>query len=187
MRKETRRRLLSIVLTGSLLGMLVAQNVNVKVSGQVSSKNTLTSVASLPNNKAVKRAQASLAAFLGVTTSELVAGPGFGPYVYCSYNQSGIPKGVNPIPEVCVENPDDYVIGTGENHSIKEFVELAFKVAGISDWQKHVTSEVTEHMRLAEVDLLIADSSKARKVLGWKPKYDFNALVKLMMDNEGIS
>jgi GDPmannose 4,6-dehydratase len=79
------------------------------------------------------------------------------------------------------DKPDDYVIGTGENHSVKEFVELAFKCVGITDWQKFVSSNHPKHMRPAEVDYLIADASKARKVLGWKPKTTFKELVEMMM------
>ncbi len=79
------------------------------------------------------------------------------------------------------EKPDDYVVGTGENHSVKEFAELAFKSAGITDWEKYAVSNHPKHMRPAEVDYLIADSSKARKVLGWKPKTTFKELVEMMV------
>lgn len=80
------------------------------------------------------------------------------------------------------EKPDDYVIATGENHSVKEFVEEAFKVVGISDWEKHVVANTSKHMRPAEVDYLIGDASKARKELGWKPKTSFKELVKIMVE-----
>src|ERR1035437_8342587 len=80
------------------------------------------------------------------------------------------------------EKPDDYVIATGENHSVKEFVEEAFKVAGIDDWQKYVVSDEPRYMRPAEVDYLIGDASKARKELGWKPKTSFKELVKIMVE-----
>jgi GDPmannose 4,6-dehydratase len=80
------------------------------------------------------------------------------------------------------EQPDDYVIATGENHSVKEFVEEAFKVAGIKDWQKYVVADKSKYMRPAEVDYLIGDASKARKVLGWKPKTSFKELVKIMVE-----
>lgn len=80
------------------------------------------------------------------------------------------------------EKADDYVIGTGENHSIKEFVELAFEYAGIKNWGKYVVANSPKHMRPAEVDYLIADSSKARKVLGWKPKTSFKQLVEMMVN-----
>jgi GDPmannose 4,6-dehydratase len=80
------------------------------------------------------------------------------------------------------EKPDDYVIATGENHSVKEFVEEAFKVADIPDWQKYVVANEFEYMRPAEVDYLIGDASKANKVLGWKPKTSFKELVKIMVE-----
>ena len=80
------------------------------------------------------------------------------------------------------ENPDDYVIATGENHSVKEFVEEAFLVAGIKDWQSYVVSNSPKHLRPAEVDYLIGDASKAKKVLGWKPKTSFKELVKIMVE-----
>lgn len=79
------------------------------------------------------------------------------------------------------DKPDDYVIGTGENHTIKEFVELAFKQVGITNWEKYVISNHPSHMRPAEVDYLIADYSKAKKVLGWKPKTTFRQLVEMMV------
>ncbi|MEK7573104.1 MAG: GDP-mannose 4,6-dehydratase [Patescibacteria group bacterium] len=80
------------------------------------------------------------------------------------------------------KEPDDYVIATGENHSVREFVELAFKCVGISDWKKYVKSDVDVHLRPAEVDYLIGDASKARKVLGWKPKTNFKQLVGIMVN-----
>ena len=80
------------------------------------------------------------------------------------------------------EKADDYVIATGENHSVGEFVEEAFKVAGIEDWQKYVIADAPKHMRPAEVDYLIGDASKANKVLGWKPRTSFKELVKMMVE-----
>jgi GDPmannose 4,6-dehydratase len=80
------------------------------------------------------------------------------------------------------EKPDDYVIATGENHSVKEFVEEAFKVAGIGPWEKYVISNSAKHTRPAEVDYLIGDASKAREVLGWKPKTTFKELVRIMVE-----
>ena len=68
------------------------------------------------------------------------------------------------------EKPDDYVIATGENHSVKEFVEEAFKIVGISDWKKYVIANTSKHMRPAEVDYLIGDASKAKKVLRLEAK-----------------
>ncbi|MCL4418773.1 GDP-mannose 4,6-dehydratase [Patescibacteria group bacterium] len=79
------------------------------------------------------------------------------------------------------EKPDDYVIATGENHSVREFIEAAFKVVGISDFRKYVVVNKTEHMRPAEVDYLIGDASKAKKILGWQPKTSFKELVEIMV------
>ncbi len=76
---------------------------------------------------------------------------------------------------------DDYVIASGENHSIREFTELAFKFVGINNWEKYVIADKPEHMRPAEVDYLIGDASKARKVLGWQPKTTFQELVEMMV------
>jgi GDPmannose 4,6-dehydratase len=75
---------------------------------------------------------------------------------------------------------DDYVIGTGETHSVKDFCQKAFGVIGIKNWQDYVESEKKE-FRPAEVDLLIADASKAKKELGWQPKTSFNQLVEIMV------
>jgi GDPmannose 4,6-dehydratase len=80
------------------------------------------------------------------------------------------------------KTPDDYVIATGEKHSVKEFVELAFKAAGITDWQKYVESDKPEFLRPAEVDYLIGDYSKAKKELGWEPKTSFKQLVEMMVN-----
>jgi len=79
------------------------------------------------------------------------------------------------------KNPDDYVVGTGENHSVGEFVEKAFLVAGINDWKKYVTID-TRFKRPAEVPNLKAKPDKAQKVLGWKKKTSFDALVKMMVE-----
>ena len=79
------------------------------------------------------------------------------------------------------KNPDDYVVAMGENHSVREFVQEAFNVIGISDWKEHVKSS-KEFLRPAEVDFLIGDASKARKVLGWEPKVGFKELVKMMVE-----
>jgi len=78
------------------------------------------------------------------------------------------------------EQPDDYVIATGETHSVQEFCEEAFAHAGL-DWRGHVEFD-ERYLRPAEVDLLIGDASKARKVLGWQPKTRFKDLVKIMVD-----
>lgn len=79
------------------------------------------------------------------------------------------------------EKADDYVIAMGENHSVKEFLDLAFKTVGISDWNKYVIPNKSSHMRPAEVDYLIGDASKAKKVLGWKPRTSFKELVEMMV------
>jgi len=79
------------------------------------------------------------------------------------------------------ETPDDYVIATGETHTVRELVELSFKAAGITDWEKHIYID-PKFYRPAEVDLLIGDSSKAQKDLGWKPRTSFAQLVNLMVE-----
>ncbi len=79
------------------------------------------------------------------------------------------------------EKPDDYVIGTGENHTVKEFVQLAFKYAGISDWEKYVVIDA-RFKRPAEVPNLKARPTKAEKQLGWKAKTSFEDLVKMMVE-----
>lgn len=81
------------------------------------------------------------------------------------------------------KEPDDFVIATGENHSVREFTELAFKFAGIKNWEKHLVND-RKYYRPAEVDFLIGDASKARKTLGWKPKVTFPELVKIMVDED---
>jgi len=80
------------------------------------------------------------------------------------------------------KQPEDFVIATGETHSIKEFLELAADHAGI-DWKKVVEID-PRYFRPTEVDLLIGDAIKAKKKLGWKPKITFEALVKMMVDSE---
>ena len=76
--------------------------------------------------------------------------------------------------------PDDYVIATGETHSVREFLEEAFGIVGL-DWQKYVEID-SKYFRPAEVDLLIGDSSKAKEKLGWEPKVKFKDLVKMMVE-----
>ena len=76
--------------------------------------------------------------------------------------------------------PDDYVIATGETHSVREFLEEAFGIVGL-DWQKYVEID-QKYFRPAEVDLLIGDPSKAKKKLGWEPKVKFKDLVKMMVE-----
>jgi GDPmannose 4,6-dehydratase len=76
--------------------------------------------------------------------------------------------------------PGDYVIGTGETHSVRELCEVAFGHVGL-DWQKFVRVD-PRYVRPAEVDVLQADASRARRVLGWEPRVDFAALVRMMVD-----
>ena len=76
---------------------------------------------------------------------------------------------------------DDYVIATGEAHSIRDFLDAAFAHVGIEDWTPYVRQD-PRFMRPAEVDHLIGDASKAREVLGWKPRVSFPELVALMVD-----
>ena len=78
------------------------------------------------------------------------------------------------------DQPDDYVVATGETHSVKEFVEECFGYLDL-DWEKHVKYDA-RYERPAEVDLLIGDSSKAKRQLGWEPKVKFKDLAKIMVD-----
>jgi len=78
------------------------------------------------------------------------------------------------------DEPDDYVVGTGETWSVRQLCEIAFECAGLN-WEDHVVFD-QKFMRPAEVDLLVADPSKAKRVLGWEPKVGFKALVQMMYD-----
>ena len=78
------------------------------------------------------------------------------------------------------EEADDFVIATGETHSVREFLEESFVYAGL-DWEKHVKSD-PRYFRPAEVDLLIGDASKAKNAFGWQPKTSFKDLVRIMVD-----
>ena len=78
------------------------------------------------------------------------------------------------------EKPDDYVIATGQTHSIREFLELAFERVGL-DWNKYVEID-KRYLRPTEVDLLRGDPSRAKKVLGWEPKVGFEQLAAMMID-----
>src|SRR5918992_165361 len=78
------------------------------------------------------------------------------------------------------EEPGDYVVSTGETHPVREFCELAFGHLDL-DWQQYVVQD-DRFMRPAEVDLLVGDPSRARKVLGWEPKMSFAELVRMMVD-----
>lgn len=78
------------------------------------------------------------------------------------------------------DKPDDFAVGTGVSHSVQEFVKAAFAYAGL-DWREHVETD-PRYMRPADVNHLCADATKAREVLGWKPRVDFDALVRMMVD-----
>jgi GDPmannose 4,6-dehydratase len=80
------------------------------------------------------------------------------------------------------DDPDDYVIGTGETHSVQELVEVAFQCAGL-DWERYVVVN-PRYYRPAEVDALQADCSKARRVLGWQPSMTFEQLVRVMVHSD---
>ena len=79
--------------------------------------------------------------------------------------------------------PQDYVIGTGESHTVMDFTRVAFEYLNL-DWQDYVLSNTPQDMRPSEVNMLLADYSKAENILNWKPKTTFNNLVKIMVDND---
>jgi len=78
------------------------------------------------------------------------------------------------------DHPDDYVLSTGETHSVREFCEVAFSHLGLN-WEDHIVVD-EKFFRPAEVDLLIGDPAKAQQVLGWKPETSFEDLVRMMVD-----
>ena len=78
------------------------------------------------------------------------------------------------------EKPDDFVVGTGEQHSVREFVELAFSYVGLN-WEKYVEID-QKYYRPTETDDLVADSSKIKRMIGWKPRIRFKDLIKIMID-----
>jgi GDPmannose 4,6-dehydratase len=80
------------------------------------------------------------------------------------------------------DEPDDYVVATGETHSVQELVEIAFRHVGL-DWRDHVVVD-EKYVRPAEVDLLIGDASKAREKLGWRQEVSFEELVRMMVDSD---
>jgi len=80
------------------------------------------------------------------------------------------------------DSPEDYVVSSGETHSVQEFLEEAFGYADL-DWRDHVVQD-PRYMRPAEVDLLVGDASKARRNLGWEPTVSFSELVHLMVDSD---
>jgi len=80
------------------------------------------------------------------------------------------------------DTPDDFVVATGETHSVKELVELAFSAVGLN-WEDHVVIDPA-FLRPAEVDLLVGDASKAERILGWRRETDFPALVEMMVASD---
>jgi GDPmannose 4,6-dehydratase len=78
------------------------------------------------------------------------------------------------------DEPDDYVVGTGETHAVRELCQVAFGYAGL-DWQDYVVED-PEFYRPAEVDLLVSDPAKAYDKLGWQPAVSFRALIEMMVE-----
>lgn len=79
--------------------------------------------------------------------------------------------------------PDDFVVATGESHSIEQLLEVAFAAADLKDWRQYVRQD-QRFFRPAEVDLLIGDASKAKSKLGWQPKVGFNELIEMMVRHD---
>jgi GDPmannose 4,6-dehydratase len=79
--------------------------------------------------------------------------------------------------------PDDFVLASGETHSVEDFVRAAFSRVGIEDWTRYVRQD-PEFMRPAEVDILLGNPAKAESVLGWRREYDFEQLVARMVDHD---
>jgi GDPmannose 4,6-dehydratase len=80
------------------------------------------------------------------------------------------------------DEPDDYVLATGETHSVREFLDAAFGYAGL-DWNEYVTID-ERYFRPAEVDVLLGDASKAKAKLGWEPTVRFDELVQIMVNHD---
>jgi GDPmannose 4,6-dehydratase len=80
--------------------------------------------------------------------------------------------------------PDDYVLATGETHSVRKLLDLAFREIGIDDWSSYVRGDTPSDLRPAEVDQLVGDASKARAQLGWAPRVSFEELVKMMVAHD---
>jgi GDPmannose 4,6-dehydratase len=83
------------------------------------------------------------------------------------------------------DHPDDYVIATGETHSVREFCREAFEHLGL-DWEKYVVVDPKLY-RPAEVDLLVGDYGKAKRVLGWEPSVNFQELVRIMVEADVVA
>jgi GDPmannose 4,6-dehydratase len=81
------------------------------------------------------------------------------------------------------DTADDYVVATGETHSIRDFLDVAFARVGLDDWSKYVVQD-PRFFRPAEVDVLIGDPTKAREKLGWQPKVSFERLAEMMVDSD---
>jgi GDPmannose 4,6-dehydratase len=81
------------------------------------------------------------------------------------------------------EKSEDYVLATGETHSIREFLDEAFKIIGIDNWSSYIKVD-QKFIRPVEVSYLLGDASKAKRVLGWEPKTSFTELVKIMVEND---
>jgi GDPmannose 4,6-dehydratase len=79
-------------------------------------------------------------------------------------------------------SPGDYVVATGESHSVREFLEIASAHCGL-DWRRHVETD-SRYFRPTEVDYLLGDSAKARRTLGWAPQVGFTQLVRMMVDHD---
>jgi len=80
------------------------------------------------------------------------------------------------------DKPDDFVIATGETHSVQEFLERVFEMLKL-DWHKYIQSD-PRYLRPAEVDMLQGDASKARRILGWQPRVNFAQLVEMMVESD---
>jgi len=76
--------------------------------------------------------------------------------------------------------PDDFVIASGKNHSIRDLVKIAFKEIGIDDWEKYIKTD-PKFIRPTDVDVLLGDASKAKKILGWETKVTFEEMIKKMV------
>ena len=81
------------------------------------------------------------------------------------------------------DEPDDYVIATGKDYTIREFLNYAFQHIGITDWSKYIKYD-ERYMRPAEVAVLCGDCTKAKDKLGWKPKTSFTEMVSKMVTND---
>jgi GDPmannose 4,6-dehydratase len=81
------------------------------------------------------------------------------------------------------DDPDDYVVATGETHTVRDFLDVAFRVAGYDDWKPYVRHD-ERFERPAEVDLLMGDAKKAHSTLGWQPKVSFEQLVQMMYEHD---